>query len=115
MLLLSKLFFWLSAGLGALSSLASGWETLMVPGVGGWGGGWAGGGWWCWKSQRGFKRKICVKSKPRCVSCAGFSLLMGLIKKIRSVSAFQDSGGVQCSLLLRALCVGWGKRQAFSP
>lgn len=35
MLLLSKLFFWLSAGLGALSSLASGWEALMVPGGGG--------------------------------------------------------------------------------
>ena len=35
MMLLSKFFFWLSAGLGNLSSLASRWEDLMASGVGG--------------------------------------------------------------------------------
>ena len=30
MMLLSKLFFWLSAGLGTLLSWASRWEDLMV-------------------------------------------------------------------------------------
>ena len=35
MMLLSKFFFWLSAGLGTLSSSASRWEDLMGGGVGG--------------------------------------------------------------------------------